>query len=749
LFRLLSNIPVFEESLLERLPREVRITGITGPKMERVPLFNKLYTIRLVNLVAKDISMKNIKGFFILSILGILCFGQVSEAQISECDEPVESGLYDMGKMWTFDFPPSDYFSNTYNFNADQKWFDEARLSSLRFADYCSASFVSSGGLVMTNHHCSREAGVAVQKPGEDILGNGFYAGKLRDERKVEGLYVDQLVMIEDITDRVHKAILNETTGLQTLIAEIQREYSKKDDWKDLYIEPVRFYDGGKYSLYGFKRYNDVRLVFMPEAQIAYFGGDYDNFTYPRYNLDCSFFRVYDKGEPLKTEHFFRYNVNGPSEGDAVFIIGNPGSTSRMSTISDLEFYRDKQLPFTIDILSNLSEISREYNAQAKSDSIENLIFSLENSLKVYRGELEGLKDPCNLARKDAFHNKFRGDVKNNPALISDTIVWDQIAAANDIRQDIFNEVNILNAGSSILTGQLMQYALAAVNLAVLYPDTAGSGEVRAALSAPHESGETSTEVKVFGMYLGEAFEKLGPGHPFVSAALDGMTPGDAAAGIISATKIADQEFRRSLLRMDSAAIWKIDDPMIDLARIAYSKGLHSTIIYQQTEAMLSRSRARLGEMLFEIYGTQIPPDATFSLRINDGIVEKYEYNGTIAPVYTTFSGLYDRYYSFEKKFPYNLPARWEKPVQKILDTPLNFISTNDIIGGNSGSPMINKNLEIVGLAFDGNIESLVGSYIYLPDRNRAIGVHSTGIIAALKHVYGAKRLVSELEGAR
>jgi hypothetical protein len=694
--------------------------------------------------------MKNVNEFLIMSILGLLCFGQVSDAQISECDEPVEAGLYDMGKMWTFDFPPEDYFSNTYNFNADQKWFDEARLSSLRFADYCSASFVSADGLVMTNHHCSREAGVAVQQPGEDILGNGFYAGKLRDERKVEGLYVDQLVMIEDITDMVHSAISKQKTiAFQAIIAEIQREYSKKDEWKDLNIEPVRFYNGGKYSLYGFKRYNDVRLVFMPEAQIAYFGGDYDNFTYPRYNLDCSFFRVYDEGKPLKTEHFFRYNVNGPSEGDAVFVIGNPGSTSRMSTISDLEFYRDKQLPFTIDVLNNLLEMSKEYNAQAESDSIENLIFSLENSLKVYRGELEGLNDPCNLARKAAFHNKFRDDVKKDPEIISDTIVWDQITAANSIRQEVFNEVNILNAGSSFLTGKLMQYAQAAVNLAVLYPDTAGSGEVRAALSAPYESGETNTELKVFGMYLREAYEKLGPDHPFVSAVLDGMTPENAAAGIISATMIADHEFRRSLLRMDSAAIWKVDDPMIDLARLAYSKGLQSAKAYQQTEEMLNRSRARLGEMLFEIYGTQIPPDATFSLRINDGTVEKYEYNGTIAPVNTTFFGLYDRYYSFEKKFPYNLPERWEKPVQTILDTPLNFISTNDIIGGSSGSPMINKNLEIVGLAFDGNIESLVGSYIFLPDKNRAIGVHSTGIIAALRHVYGAKRLVSELEGSK
>ncbi|HLN54735.1 MAG TPA: S46 family peptidase [Bacteroidales bacterium] len=698
--------------------------------------------------------MKKLSGNIIMCMaFAMLSFSRITMAQTPECDKPVEAGLYDMGKMWTFDYPPADYFKATYNFNADQKWFEEARLSSLRFADYCSASFVSADGLVMTNHHCARESGVAAQRKGENVLENGFYAAKLGDERKVEGLFVDQLVMIEDITDKVSKAVssagndMARISAIQMALASVKQEYSKKAEWAGLELETVRFYNGGKYSMYGFKRYKDVRLVFMPEEQMAYFGGDYDNFTYPRYDLDCSFFRVYDEGKPLKTEHFFKYNVNGASEGDAVFVIGNPGSTSRMSTVSDLEFYRDKQLPFTIDVLSNVSSMYKEYNKKAKSDSLENLIFSLENSLKVYRGELEGLKDPCTLARKGAFHTKFRNDVMNNPLLAKDTVIWNEIAMANAVRKNIFDEVSILNAGSSFVTGQLMQYALGVVNLAAEYPDTAGSGEIRAVLSAPSDPEELSTEPELLAMYLKEAADKLGPEHPFVAAALKGKTPENAASEIISGTRMADQKFRMSLLSMDSAAIWNVNDPLLDLARIAYTRGNQIALVYQGNEAKLSASRARLGEMLFETYGTQIPPDATFSLRINDGVVKGYEYNGTIAPVNTTFYGLYDRYYSFKKEFPYNLPSKWEKPPAQILNTPLDFISTNDIIGGNSGSPMINKNLEIVGLAFDGNIESLLGSYIFIPEENRAIGVHSAGIITALKHVYKAKRLVSELEG--
>jgi hypothetical protein len=289
----------------------------------------------------------------ILMVLAVALISlQVLQAQGPVCDKPAEPGLFDMGKMWTFDYAPVDYFRNTYHFTPDEKWFEEARLSALRFATYCSASFVSADGLVMTNHHCARASGAAVQKPGENFNEYGFYAQKLSDERKVEGLFVDQLARIEDITNRVQSAMAKETSEAGQLAmrdkeyAAIKEEYAQKTEWKGLELQTIQFYNGGKYSLYGFKRYNDVRLVFMPELHLGFFGGDYDNFTYPRYDLDCSFFRVYDdNGKPLKTEHYFKFSANGASEGEPVFVIGNPGTTLRLSTISDLEFRRDVLAP--------------------------------------------------------------------------------------------------------------------------------------------------------------------------------------------------------------------------------------------------------------------------------------------------------------------------------------------------------------------------------------------------------------------
>jgi hypothetical protein len=678
------------------------------------------------------------------------------QAQEIKCDKQVEPGLYDMGKMWTFDYPPAEYFSSTYNFKPDQKWFDQARLSALRFADYCSASFVSADGLVMTNHHCARESGFAVQRKGENVNENGFYAKKLADERKVPDLYVDQLVKIEDITDRVLKAMEGVTADTARLIASarelamIKKEYKSKEDWKDLELETIQFYSGGKFSLYGFKRYKDVRLVFMPETQMAYFGGDYDNFTYPRYDLDCSFFRVYDdNGKPLKTDHYFKYNSDGANEGDAVFVIGNPGSTMRMSTISDLEFYRDKQLPFITELLDKLSQMYQKYNETAKDDSITNLVFSLDNSLKVYKGELDGLKDPCILARKAGFEKKFREDAATKRDLAADTGVWNNIANANDERRKIYDEMNLLSISGRFFTGQLMQYAVGAVILSSARQDTAVRGKIIRALDELGSPKDMGLEQQMLAIYLETANDRLGADHPFVRTALNGKSPEEAAAAIMSGTKLKDRQFRESLAKMDSAEIARVDDPLIKLARIAVARDEQISDTYDAILARLFTYHSKLGRMLFETYGTRIPPDATFSLRINDGIVKGYEYNGTIAPPNTTFFGLYDRYYSFDEKFPYSLPKRWENPSEKLLKAPLDFVTTNDVIGGNSGSPMVNKDLEIVGLVFDGNIESLPGAYIFIPEENRTIAVHSGGIIAGLRYIYKASRLINELEGHR
>jgi hypothetical protein len=339
-------------------------------------------------------------------------------AQTTINPDTVKAGQFDMGKMWTFDTPPMEYFQKTYGFTPDQKWFDEVRLASLRFADYCSASFVSANGLVMTNHHCARESGTGVQRKGENLNATGFVAKTLAEERKVENLFVDQLLKIEDITTRIQAAMAlgkSETEQLQMRereFAAIKQEFGNQPEWKGLELQTITFYNGGRYSLYGFKRYNDVRLVLMPELQLGAFGGDPDNFTYPRYSLDFSFFRVYDNGKPLKTTHFFKFNPNGIKEDEPVFVTGNPGTTERLKTVAELEYDRDYRMPYILQMLRNRTGALKIYNATAKNDSLLNEILNLENAIKAYGGELEGLRDPYLIARKGVFEQQFKADVQ-------------------------------------------------------------------------------------------------------------------------------------------------------------------------------------------------------------------------------------------------------------------------------------------------------------------------------------------------
>ncbi len=686
-----------------------------------------------------------------LMLLAISIGGlEVTVAQNSECDKPAEAGLFDMGKMWTFDYAPADYFAKTYNFTPDEKWFENARLAALRFGNGCSASFVSSDGLVMTNHHCARGSGFKVQRPGENFNDNGFYALKPSEERRVEGLFVDQLVKIEDITARVLAAMSKETSDAAQMVlrdkelAAIKKEYSEKPEWKGLEIQSIQFYNGGKFSLYGFKRYNDVRLVFMPELHLGFFGGDYDNFTYPRYNLDCSFFRVYDEaGKPIKSEHYFKFNANGPSEGEPVFVIGNPGTTLRLSTISDLEFRRDKQLPLNLELFKKVSLMYQAYNEKAKSDSIINIIFGLENSWKATNGEYEGLKDPCTIARKASFENQFKKAVQNKPSLSNNLWYWDEIEKINKELSGIYDEYSIL--ATSRLSSQLMQFAQGAVGLVLTGGETTRKDAVKNRLTTFSVPKELELEEQLLAIHLKLAIIKLGENHPYVKTALNGKTPEVAAKELIQNSRLKDIQFRSEILSKDSAALWSTNDPLLNLAKISVPRFNSISTNYRDLQSKLFAYRSKIGRMLFDIYGTQIPPDATFSLRINDGVVKGYEYNGTIAPPFTTFFGLYDRYYSFSKKYPFTLPKRWENPPAELLKTRFNFVTTNDIIGGNSGSAMVNKNLEVIGLVFDGNMESLPGRFIFIPDENRAVGVHSGGMLAAIKYIYKANRLLDEL----
>lgn len=679
----------------------------------------------------------------------------------SNSPDTTKGGPLDLGKMWTFDNPPSAYFQKTYKFTADEKWFEESRLASLRFADYCSASFVSANGLVMTNHHCARESGTGVARKGEDLNATGFFAKTLTDERKVSGLFVDQLVKIEDITKRVQDAMSagsgatpqSEQAQLQAreqVFSAIKQEYGTKDGWKGLELQTITFYNGGRYSLYGFKRYTDVRLVFMPELQLGFFGGDYDNFTYPRYALDCSFFRVYDNGKPLKTSHFFKFNTNGVRDGEPIFVIGNPGHTERLKTVAELEYDRDLQTPNTIQLLRNRSNALQAYNATAKSDSVLNEIFSYENSLKAYGGQLEGLRDASLLARKAVFENQFKAAAKAKNLPADQLKTWDDIAANTAQLRTLYKDANYL-APSERTMGEMLTFANVVTQFSELLATRPQDAErARSLMVMPNVKNRTLDETYL-AAHLAEAQAGLGDDDPYVKAALTGtdgklMTPKEAAAYLVKNTKLTDPAFVSELSTRPNAAA-SSTDPMLVLARIGFPRYVAAARQARQISQKQEVLRGQLGRMLYDVYGTAVPPDATFSLRINDGVVQSYNYNGTKAPILTTFAGLYDRNYSFANKAPWDLPARWKNPPMELLKQPMCFISTNDIIGGNSGSPMINKNLEAVGLAFDGNMESLPGEFIFVPDANRTISVHTGGIIAAMRYIYKADRLVNELVG--
>jgi len=670
--------------------------------------------------------------------------------------DTVRPGRFDTGKMWTFENPPLDYFEEAYAFRPSAEWLLRARLAALRLPN-CTASFVSPDGLVMSNHHCARESATAVSLPDEDLLANGFYASRPADERRVPDLHVDQLVEIRDVTAEVDRAAASRRGDAEQAAARDSAAGAigeRLGGELGLVCEVTSLYYGGRFSAYCYRRYEDVRLVFVPEGAVGYFGGDPDNFTYPRYAFDVSFFRVYgDDGRPLTAEHWFSWSDHGAREGDPVFVIGNPGSTSRLNTMAQLEYKRDLQYPFTIRLLESRAAILAQHMErfpETRSELI-NDYFSLTNSLKAYRGELAGLETPTLLARKAAFERDFRAAVAADSALARQYgRLWTEIA---DLRRRIARispELNGLNQGGMVRSATL----LAAAQL-LQYGPAAASGQVPADVLSEFRAEveavaiDPELERSMLAAQLADAQALLGEDDPFVRAALAGRTPEEAARALLDASVVDDSTGRADLLDRPSA-IATSADPALTLMRQALPRLQRVSQDYQQLIAQEEARTARLARALFEVYGTDIPPDATFTLRLADGLVAGYDYNGTRAPAFTTFYGMYDRNASHGGREEWALPERWIKPGPDFdLSTPLNLVTTNDIIGGNSGSPLINTAGELVGLIFDGNIESLPGDFIYTTEVARAVSVHSAGILEALRDLYRAERLVAEIEGAR
>jgi hypothetical protein len=663
--------------------------------------------------------------------------------------------------MWTFDNPPLKQLAAKYNFHPSQAWLDHLRLSSVRLNDGGSGSFVSPDGLLLTNHHVARGQLQKNSTAEHDYLRDGFYAPTPDKEMKSADLEINVLVGMQDVTGRVQgaaKSIKDEKQALRAREAEIAAITKENKEKTGFRSDVVSFYNGGEYWLYQYKVFTDVRLVFAPEQQAAFFGGDPDNFTYPRYDLDMAIFRVYENGKPIHCDNYLKWSAKGAAPGELIFISGHPGSTSRQDTMAELMVERDVVEPAVTEYLKRRLAAAQAYAAKGPEQArqVGSTIFGIQNSLKVYIGRAEALADKSLIAKKQAEEDEFRQKIDANPEWKKQYGgVWDTIAKAEEqvkpeIRYQLFRRTDSRLFSIAL---QLVQYVAE-----IKKPDgerlpqfhDANLQSLKFQMLSP--APITLPTEKLFmksALNLGQ--EKLGKTDPYIQAVLQGGPVETTVDSLIDGTKLADVAARQALLDGGEAAISASTDPMIVAAR-------RVDPILRETQrkmrdtvgSVLTPAGEKLGRARFLVYGKDVYPDATFTLRLSYGTVDGYPYNGTVAPPFTTFYGLYDRADSFGNKAPFDLTPKEQAGLGKLdLSTPLDFVSTSDIIGGNSGSPVVNRDGELVGLIFDGNIESLAGDFVYDGSKNRAVAVHSAGMIEGLRKLYGADAVANELAGKK
>jgi hypothetical protein len=661
--------------------------------------------------------------------------------------------------MWTFDNPPTKELKERHNFTISQEWLDHVRLSSVRFNDGGSGSFVSPHGLVLTNHHVALGQLQKVSNPQKNYVNDGFYARSLSDEMKCPDLELNLLVSMEDVTSRVLGVLrknMSDKDALKARKTEIARIEKESLDATGLRSDVVSLYAGGEYWVYRYKKYIDIRLVFAPEQQIAFYGGDPDNFTYPRYDLDMALFRVYENEKPIEARHYLRWSPKGADAGDLVFVSGHPGSTERMSTVSQLEIQREHFLPAYLKMLKRRLAVLRSYAGRGPEQARQaaGQIFGIENSLKALTGEYSGLLDNNLMLKKRKEEAEFRALVAKQPELDKRYgKAWDQIAQSGKKELGRLKEMRfraLRGSRMASLALNIVQYVAE-----VKKPDgerledfrDSQLESLRFRLFSPAPV-YPELEIALLTDSLQESLEELGPNDAFIKATLNGRSPAEVAKELIQGTKLADPAVRKQLVEGGESAVAASADAAIVMARKIdpmvreIRKWAEDNIESVQTKAGEGIGKAR-----FAVYGKATYPDATFTLRLSYGTVTGYPMNGTQAPPKTTFHGLYDRAYSFGLKPPFHLPARFlERKASVDLTTPLDFVSSCDIIGGNSGSPVINRNAELVGLIFDGNIESLVGNYVFNEENNRAVAVHCAGMLEALRKLYDAGPLADELQ---
>lgn len=682
--------------------------------------------------------------------------------------------------MWTFNNFPSAEVKKKYAFEPTKEWLDQVRLASVRIAGGCSASLVSADGLVMTNHHCARtciENLSGLQK--KDFNRDGFFAKTLADEPKCPAMEMNQLVEITDVTKRVQDATKSVAgdkfaEAQKTEIAKIEKECATSDEFR---CDVVTLYRGGKYDLYKYRRFQDVRLVMAPEDQIAFFGGDPDNFMFPRYDLDMTFVRIYGTdGKPLKNDTYFKWSAGGAKEGDLTFVSGNPGGTSRGLTVAQLEDDRDYRLPQRLFRLSEIRGLITEYQNRGPEQKrhSNDTLFGVENAFKALKGRHGALADSGFYGKLKANEDDFRKKVNANPKLKKEFgAVWDEIATVTKKANAMRKEYGALEGGPySDLFGKartLVRYAEESgkPNGERLKEFTDSRLPQLKAQMLSNAPVYKELEIAKLTWSLTKIREDLSPDHPVVKKMLGQKSPAEVAKALIDGTKLdllaapepgkdpktgkpmaatPDTFSRTALFNGGKAVIDASKDPMIEFARSfdAEARAIR-TKFENEVEGPLKKQQELLAKARFAVYGQSIYPDATFTLRLSYGSVKGYMEDGRQVKPLTTMAGAFERHTGAD---PFALPKTWLSAKSKLaLETPFNMATTNDIIGGNSGSPMVNKDREVVGLIFDGNIQSLGGDYGFDETQNRAVAVHSAAILEALEKIYGAQRIVDELKG--
>lgn len=655
--------------------------------------------------------------------------------------------------MWLFNDLPMELLKERYGFEPSPEWSEHLMKSSVRFNVGGSASFISSTGLVLTNHHVGSDTLFKLSTPERNIMEVGFLAKTPDQELKAPDLELNQLVNIKDVTDVVKASVTADMTTEQAVaarravIAKIEKDALDESGLKSTV---TTLYGGGRYHLYQYKKYTDVRLVWAPETAIAFFGGDADNFEYPRYCLDATIFRVYEDGKPAKIEHFLKWSADGPAENEVVFVSGNPGRTSRILTVDSLKYQRDLNLPYIMASLRRQEILLQQYSLRGKENArrARDELFGVQNSRKARLGMLAGLQDPQVLADKAAAEAKLREIIAADPKLKPLGSAWDTIAETTKKRASLLGKGVAVNS-------QLFNIALELVQMAE--EDQKPSGERLPEFSdAGRESllqqlySEapiyTDLDQTLLADSIAKTLEQRGFDDPVCQKILAGKSPADRAAELISGTELLSVEARKKIAAGGIQAINDSKDPMILLAKTVNPSIRRIRSITDQLDEQDKQAYALIAEAKFATEGTSAYPDATFTLRLAFGPVKGYEQDGQQIPAWTNLGGAFEHEKKHEGQTDYKLPESWKKAESKLSGTtPFNFVCTADIIGGNSGSPVVNKAGELVGLIFDGNIQSLSGNYVYTDKQARSVSVHSSAIREALQVVYEADNIVKEL----